>query len=102
MQRLALLLRMMRRRVDCFRNGHPGYADWLAQYPQGYVLTIRGPETTPVLHRADCPHVSRPPRSGQYEKRCAPKRETLEQWVAGRRDVFPLRLCTACVKAGRL
>ena len=96
----------MRRRVDCFPNGHPGYPDWLAEYPQGYVLTIRGPEMTPILHRADCVHVSsaaqRQPHSGQCEKRCARYRATLEQWVAGRRDVLPLRLCAACVKAGRL
>src|SRR4051812_22482783 len=96
----------MRRRVDCLSNGHPGYPDWLAEYPKGYVLTIRGPEMTPILHRADCPHVSsavqRQPRSGQCEKRCARYRATLERWVAGRRDVLPLRLCTAFVKAGRL
>jgi hypothetical protein len=40
----------------------------------------------------DCPHVSSPrqrsPRPGKCEKRCArPKRETLEQWVEGRRDI---------------
>jgi hypothetical protein len=50
----------MRRRVDCFPDGHPGYADWIAEFPQGYVLTIRDPETAPVLHRADCPYVSSP------------------------------------------
>src|SRR4051794_41567564 len=92
----------MRRRVDCFPNDHPGYHDWVAEHPQGFVLTITGPEKTPVLQRADCPHVRKQPHSGPSEKRCAPKRETLEQWVAGRRDVVPLRLSTACVKAGRL
>jgi hypothetical protein len=33
----------MRHRVDCFPDGHPGYADWIAEFPQGYVLTIRLP-----------------------------------------------------------
>ena len=96
----------MRRRVDCFPDGHPGYADWIAEFPQGYVLTIRDPETAPVLHRADCPHVSSPahrqPRPGQCEKRCARQRQTLEDWVAGREDVKAMRPCAACLKTGRL
>lgn len=45
----------VRRRVDCFPDGHPGYGDWLAEYPLGYGLT-HGPDDRAVLHRADCPH----------------------------------------------
>ena len=32
----------MRRRTDCFPDGHPGYPDWLAEYPKGLVLTLHG------------------------------------------------------------
>jgi hypothetical protein len=80
----------VRRRVDCFPDGHPGYGDWLAEYPLGYVLTHRGHDDRAVLHRADCPHISsqrqKSSQSGQCEKRCAPKRGTLEEWAARRAD----------------
>jgi hypothetical protein len=50
----------VRRRVDCFPGGHPGYGDWLAEHPLGYVLTHRGHDDAAILHRADCLHVSSP------------------------------------------
>jgi hypothetical protein len=31
----------MRHRTDCFPDGHPGYPDWLAEYPKRFVLTLR-------------------------------------------------------------
>jgi hypothetical protein len=75
-----------RKRTDCFPDGHPGYPDWLEENPRGFVLTFRSPELPAILHRADCPHVSsraqRSPRFGQCEKRCATKRENLEEWIS--------------------
>jgi hypothetical protein len=95
-----------RKRIDCFQDGHPGYADWLLEHPTGYVLTFGSRERPAVLHRADCPHVSslrqQSPRSGQCEKRCAPRRETLEEWLRSRRDHQTCRPCTACLAASRL
>jgi hypothetical protein len=38
---------MVRRRVDCFLDGHPGYGDWLAEYPLGYVSPIADTMTLP-------------------------------------------------------
>jgi hypothetical protein len=80
----------IRRRVDCFPDGHPGYGDWLAEYPLGYVLTHLGHHRPAVLHRADCPHISSPrqksPQSGQCEKWSAPKRATLREWASRRAD----------------
>jgi hypothetical protein len=90
---------VLRRRIDCFRHGHPGYSDWLAEYPHGYVLTLRGHDVPPILHRADCPHVSsrrqQHPMAGQCEKRCAPQRATLEQWIQhALRDRLWCQMCT--------
>jgi len=94
-----------RKRVDCFPDGHPGYADWLVEHPTGYVLAFRSPEQPAILHRADCPHVSslgqRSPGPGQCEKRCARKRETVEEWIVNRRDQNGFRPCAACVAAFR-
>jgi hypothetical protein len=95
-----------RKRIDCFPDGHPGYADWLLEHPTGHVLTLRSLGQPAILHRADCPHVSslrqKSPRSSQCEKRCAPQRDTLEEWIRNRRDQKGLRPCRACLAAGRL
>src|SRR6516225_11327266 len=113
---------LRRRRIDCFRHGHPGYSDWLAEYPHGYVLTLRGHDVAPILHRADCPHVSsrrqQHPKTDQYEKRCAvrwiapPRRRTIrcttESPSPDRLTIISLdegrpdnRSCTAWVFRGR-
>ena len=82
------------------------FRDWLAEYPHGYVLTLRGEDVPPILHRADCPHVSsrrqQHPTTDQCEKRCAPQRATLEQWAHGQHRLPRPRLCVQCVHAGRL
>ena len=97
---------LRRRRIDCFRHGHPGYSDWLAEHPHGFVLTLRGPDVPPILHRADCPHVSsrrhQHPKADQCEKRCSPQRATLEQSAQGKHGLPRLRLCVQCVRAARL
>ena len=50
----AIVRNVLRRRIDRFLHGHPGYSDWLADHPRGYVLTLRGHDVPPMLHRADC------------------------------------------------
>jgi hypothetical protein len=87
----------MRRRTDCFPDGHPG-----AEYSKGFVLTLRGPETVAILHPADCPHFHRGnsvPVPANV-KTVAHYVEKLEQWAVKHHEAF--RPCGACEQAGRL
>jgi hypothetical protein len=78
----------------------------MAEHPHGYVLTLRRPDVPPILHRADCPHVSsrrqQHPKADLCEKHCAPQRATIEQWAQGKHGLQRLRLCVQCVHAARL
>ena len=75
-----------------FLDDDPGYLDWLAAYPDGFVLNMyRNP--TPdylVLHRPECEPISlytqwRLPggfTERQYRKVCGETRAALAGWVA--------------------
>ena len=73
----------MRGRVDCFPNDHPGYRDWVAEHPQGFVLTIPGPEKTPVL-TVPTAHMSASSRIPVRLKSAVRRSE--RRWKSGLRD----------------
>ena len=54
-----------------FDGDDAAYMDWLAHNPNGYVVNVRRRLSNDyvVLHRATCPHISRPQKAGAYTER---------------------------------
>ena len=54
-----------------FFDNDAAYRDWLARNRDGYVVKLRRTLSSDyvVLHRATCPHVSRPREPGAYSER---------------------------------
>jgi hypothetical protein len=84
-----------------FADDDPGYVEWLADHPEGFVLDTHAPPRPGhlILHRAACPRVSRPlpgvldaPRFG---KACAATAAELRAWATGLTDGAP-RSCSLC------
>jgi hypothetical protein len=85
-----------------FEQDDAGYAAWLAQHTDGFVLNRQAPARArnPVLHRASCPHISQlqlgPGRwTHGKEKRCADDVEELVSWARGASLAEPTR-CSRC------
>ena len=84
------------------------YFAWLRANPTGYVLNVeRSPRPAyMVLHRAECPHISRivaPGRAGGFTERdyikiCSPTLAALSAWVKqhGRPSGSFSKRCARC------
>ena len=89
-----------------FENDDAAYLEWLAAHPGGYVVNVRRKASPDyiVLHRANCPHISRPPAvTGAYTERgyrkvCSEDQETLRKYARseGRSDGSFSTECGQC------
>jgi hypothetical protein len=88
--------------LTVFEHDDTGYAAWLAQHADGFVLNRQAPARARnlVLHRASCRHISQlqlgPGRwTHGKEKRCADDVEELVSWARHVSLAEPTR-CSRC------
>ena len=89
-----------------FEDDDPRYLEWLAENPEGFVLSthVQPSARYLLLHRAACPRVRLPlpvvpgstPRFG---KACASMSEALRAWAADVTGGVPRR-CSLCAGDG--
>jgi hypothetical protein len=87
--------------MQTFERNDQAYLDWLATFPQGYVVNsgLRPRASYLVLHRATCKRIKQLNRNARhwtvgYAKRCSTNASELHAWADGRGGV--LAPCKAC------
>lgn len=87
-----------------FRNDETGYLSWAAANPNGFIVNVDEPATSPLypmVHRATHRAVTTPVKTnyttGKYFKVCSNNMEELERWARRERG-RSLTLCSICMK----
>jgi hypothetical protein len=81
-----------------FQNNLDGYREWSEQNPNGYVLNVRGGNSSPMLHRTSCGHVfPAKPEYGDFTKKqkvCSTDHHEVERWASD--QGYTVVLCPDC------